>query len=162
MVQCPKCGNLVKRAMNRPPQQADCRGRQGKGPDCQDTKCAFHMHQRFCGGDYTKVMHRCASPALFLSLCLWVMLFNLSFCSRFRVVPAVVSVKLAKVRCLLHQTSLLHKLVCCIPLIQDVVILDSNCTCSQPESQAHALSALTRLCNSNMHIFWCLKGSCKV
>lgn len=53
--QCPKCGNVVKRAMNRPPQEADCRGRQGKGPDCKDTKCAFHMHQRFCGGDYIKI-----------------------------------------------------------------------------------------------------------
>ncbi|KAL3131304.1 hypothetical protein ABBQ38_000596 [Trebouxia sp. C0009 RCD-2024] len=53
--QCPKCGNVVKRAMNRPPQEADCRGRQGKGPDCKDTKCAFHMHQRFCGGDYVKI-----------------------------------------------------------------------------------------------------------
>ncbi|DBA74758.1 TPA: hypothetical protein ACH3X2_009283 [Trebouxia sp. C0005] len=53
--QCPKCGNVVKRAMNRPPQEADCRGRQGKGPDCKDTKCAYHMHQRFCGGDYTKI-----------------------------------------------------------------------------------------------------------
>lgn len=53
--QCPKCGNIVKRAMNRKPQEADCRGRQGKGPDCKDTKCAYHMHQRFCGGDYTKV-----------------------------------------------------------------------------------------------------------
>jgi len=55
LLQCPKCGNVVKRAMNRPPQEADCRGRQGKGPDCKDTKCAYHMHQRFCGGDYTKV-----------------------------------------------------------------------------------------------------------
>lgn len=53
--QCPKCGNVVKRAMNRPPQEADCRGRQGKGPDCKDTKCAYHMHQRFCGSDYTKI-----------------------------------------------------------------------------------------------------------
>ena len=55
LLQCPKCGNVVKRAMNRPPQEADCRGRQGKGPDCKDTKCAYHMHQRFCGSDYTKV-----------------------------------------------------------------------------------------------------------
>ena len=43
--------------MNRPPQEADCRGKQGKGPECRDTKCAFHMHQRFCGGVYTKVLH---------------------------------------------------------------------------------------------------------
>lgn len=57
MVQCARCGNVVKRAMNRPPQEADCRGRQGKGPECKDTKCSFHMHQRFCGGVYTKVMH---------------------------------------------------------------------------------------------------------
>jgi len=55
LLQCPKCGNAVKRAMNRPPQEADCRGRQGKGLECKDTKCAYHMHQRFCGGDYTKV-----------------------------------------------------------------------------------------------------------
>ena len=68
LIQCPKCGNLVKRAMNRPPQEADCRGGQGKGPDCRDTKCAFHMHQRFCGGDYTKVLHHCALTKLSLFL----------------------------------------------------------------------------------------------
>lgn len=51
---------MVKRAMNRRPQEADCRGRQGKGPDCKDTKCAFHMHQRFCGGEYIKVVYLCA------------------------------------------------------------------------------------------------------
>ncbi|DBA84736.1 TPA: hypothetical protein ACH3X1_005985 [Trebouxia sp. C0004] len=53
--QCSTCGNVVKRAMNRPPQEADCRGRQVKGSECKDPKCAYHMHQRFCGGGYTKI-----------------------------------------------------------------------------------------------------------
>ncbi|KAK9917313.1 hypothetical protein WJX75_003043 [Coccomyxa subellipsoidea] len=53
--ECDRCGNLVRRAMNRPPQEADCRGRMGKGSDCMDPKCAFHMHIRYCGGSYIKV-----------------------------------------------------------------------------------------------------------
>ncbi|BDA48805.1 probable SprT-like domain-containing protein Spartan at N-terminal half [Coccomyxa sp. Obi] len=53
--QCEKCGNMVKRAMNRCPQEADCRGRMGRGSACTDPKCAFHMHIRYCGGAYIKV-----------------------------------------------------------------------------------------------------------
>lgn len=70
--------------MNRPPQEADCRGRQGKGPDCKDTKCAFHMHQRFCGGDYVKVLphSRCLLLTVVFhvpwSAILWVQLCSLS------------------------------------------------------------------------------------
>eukprot|EP00884_Botryococcus_braunii_P015413 jgi/Botrbrau1/2555/Bobra.0079s0042.1 len=52
---CQQCDNLVKRAMNRPPQAADCRGRSGVGDACRDVQCAFHMHLRFCGGTYIKV-----------------------------------------------------------------------------------------------------------
>ncbi|PRW20898.1 sprT-like domain-containing Spartan [Chlorella sorokiniana] len=53
--QCERCGNLVKRAMNRPPQEADCRGRMGRGADCRDPDCRFHMHQKHCGGVWIKV-----------------------------------------------------------------------------------------------------------
>ncbi|KAK9800227.1 hypothetical protein WJX73_001175 [Symbiochloris irregularis] len=58
---CKQCGNLVKRASNRPPQVADCRGRNGRGPDCMDVKCAYHMHIKHCGGEYEKI----AEPAGF-------------------------------------------------------------------------------------------------
>lgn len=54
-LQCARCGDLVKRAMNRPPQEADCRGRMGKGKDCQDPQCAHHMHMKHCGGEFIKV-----------------------------------------------------------------------------------------------------------
>ena len=53
--QCERCADLVKRAMNRPPQEADCRGRQGRGADCADPHCRFHTHQKTCGGAYVKV-----------------------------------------------------------------------------------------------------------
>lgn len=46
---------MVKRAMNRPPQEADCRGRMGRGADCQDPKCNFHMHLKHCAGTFKKV-----------------------------------------------------------------------------------------------------------
>ncbi|GAB4819387.1 hypothetical protein N2152v2_006433 [Parachlorella kessleri] len=52
---CARCGNLVKRAMNRPPQEADCRGRMGRGEECADPHCNYHMHIRHCGGTYEKV-----------------------------------------------------------------------------------------------------------
>lgn len=53
--ECERCGNIVKRAMNRPPQEADCRGRMGRGFDCADTRCMYHMHVKHCGGTYKKI-----------------------------------------------------------------------------------------------------------
>jgi hypothetical protein len=47
----------VKRAMNRPPQPADCRGRSGVGEACRDVQCKYHMHVRFCAGTFIKVSH---------------------------------------------------------------------------------------------------------
>lgn len=38
--------------MNRPPQEADCRGRLGK--NCRDPQCTYHVHKRLCGGTYVK------------------------------------------------------------------------------------------------------------
>ncbi|KAK9867164.1 hypothetical protein WJX84_007941 [Apatococcus fuscideae] len=53
--QCNTCQNVVKRAMNRPPQEADCRGRMGRGEECQDPKCNWHMHLKHCPGTFKKV-----------------------------------------------------------------------------------------------------------
>lgn len=50
---CPRCGHLVRRAMNRPPQEADCWRR--AGPACADPRCGWHVHLRHCGGTYVKV-----------------------------------------------------------------------------------------------------------
>ena len=52
---CARCGSLVKRAMNRRPQEADCRGRMGKGSACRDPQCRWHTHLRTCGGEFIKV-----------------------------------------------------------------------------------------------------------
>lgn len=54
---CSKCGNEVRRAMNRRPQPADCRGRMGDA--CADPHCMWHMHLRMCGGEYVKVRWLC-------------------------------------------------------------------------------------------------------
>jgi hypothetical protein len=57
--QCSKCGTLVKRSTNRPPQPADCRTRiadRGSGNiECTDHQCTFHNHLRSCGGEFIKV-----------------------------------------------------------------------------------------------------------
>ncbi|KIZ00822.1 putative Zinc finger RAD18 domain-containing [Monoraphidium neglectum] len=54
---CQRCGNTIKRAMNRPPQPADCVTTRGKGEvPCGDTRCSHCMHARHCGGQYDKVM----------------------------------------------------------------------------------------------------------
>ncbi|KAK9817617.1 hypothetical protein WJX74_004869 [Apatococcus lobatus] len=53
--QCERCQNTVKRATNRPPQEADCRGRLGRGADCQDPNCNWHMHLKHCAGVFKKV-----------------------------------------------------------------------------------------------------------
>lgn len=50
--QCARCGDMVKRAMNRKPQEADCRSK--LGTLCADVYCKYHMHARFCGGMYVK------------------------------------------------------------------------------------------------------------
>jgi hypothetical protein len=49
---CGRCGSVVKRAANRPPQEADCPGRAGAA--CRDAACNFHAHVRWCGGDFVK------------------------------------------------------------------------------------------------------------
>lgn len=56
-LQCEKCGNLVKRAMNRPPQEADCNQRQSCS--MERAACSFHLHQKNCGGTYIKVTDFC-------------------------------------------------------------------------------------------------------
>lgn len=50
---CERCGNEVKRAMNRKPQEADCRWK--IGPACSDSNCRWHMHLKHCGGEFIKV-----------------------------------------------------------------------------------------------------------
>jgi len=50
---CEKCGNVVRRAVNRPPQEADCRGR--RGTSCKDISCSWHMHMKHCGSVYIKI-----------------------------------------------------------------------------------------------------------
>lgn len=50
---CARCGDEIKRAMNRKPQEADCRWRAGAG--CTDKTCRWHMHVKFCGGEYIKI-----------------------------------------------------------------------------------------------------------
>jgi hypothetical protein len=54
---CERCGDLIKRAMNRKPQEADCRLRikSGSGQQCRDTRCKWHVHLKACGGTYTKI-----------------------------------------------------------------------------------------------------------
>ncbi|KAK9814159.1 hypothetical protein WJX72_001340 [[Myrmecia] bisecta] len=57
--QCDRCGNVVKRATNRAPQEADCySNRYGKrdGAACTDPKCSYHMHVKHCGGAYVKIV----------------------------------------------------------------------------------------------------------
>lgn len=49
---CERCGDEVRRAMNRPPQEADCMHRAGAA--CTDARCRWHMHLRYCGGGYIK------------------------------------------------------------------------------------------------------------
>lgn len=61
--QCGRCGDVVKRSVNRRPQPADCRWyarRRGhkdatKDMDCNDMGCRWHMHSKFCGGEYVKI-----------------------------------------------------------------------------------------------------------
>ena len=50
---CRKCDKVIKRAMNRPPQPADCRFHRGAA--CTDPKCGYHTHIRNCGGEWVKV-----------------------------------------------------------------------------------------------------------
>jgi hypothetical protein len=49
---CGRCGSVVKRAANRPPQEADCPGRAGAA--CRDAACNYHVHVRWCGGEFVK------------------------------------------------------------------------------------------------------------
>ena len=56
---CRKCGALVKRAMNRPPQRADCavtHGNAARGAyPCSDSRCLHCVHVRTCGGEFEKI-----------------------------------------------------------------------------------------------------------
>jgi SprT-like family len=60
---CERCGREVHRAMNRKPQEADCRYKirstssssTGQVIECRDTRCSWHMHLRDCGGEYVKI-----------------------------------------------------------------------------------------------------------
>lgn len=57
--ECFRCGDMVKRAVNRKPQQADCRWYASRNIeerriDCGDVTCRWHMHQKYCGGEYVK------------------------------------------------------------------------------------------------------------
>eukprot|EP00890_Picochlorum_soloecismus_P005868 jgi/Picsp_1/6282/NSC_03632-R1_zinc finger rad18 domain-containing protein c1orf124 homolog len=51
---CSNCGDLVKRSINRKPQPADCRWHT-RDIDCKDLMCKWHMHAKYCGGEYIKV-----------------------------------------------------------------------------------------------------------
>jgi hypothetical protein len=48
-----RCEHVVKRAMNRKPQPADCLTRQGDA--CRDDRCRYHTHVRTCGGTFVKI-----------------------------------------------------------------------------------------------------------
>ncbi|KAI5064714.1 hypothetical protein GOP47_0019409 [Adiantum capillus-veneris] len=52
---CIRCGNLVKRASNRAPSQADCYQKIGGGNVCNNERCHWHWHQQLCGGEYEKI-----------------------------------------------------------------------------------------------------------
>ena len=51
---CEKCGNLIRRSMNRAPQPADCRHNRGK-TGCNDKICRYCNHAASCGGKYIKI-----------------------------------------------------------------------------------------------------------
>jgi hypothetical protein len=53
---------MVRRSMNRPPQEADCRSFSKAaaaaapgGTYCKDDRCFYHGHIKTCGGVYEKV-----------------------------------------------------------------------------------------------------------
>eukprot|EP00898_Chlorokybus_atmophyticus_P006954 jgi/Chlat1/725/Chrsp104S01201 len=56
---CEKCGEMVKRAMNRAPSAKDCmqlrRARGDGNATCTDSRCNWHTHERTCGGAFVKV-----------------------------------------------------------------------------------------------------------
>mmetsp|Transcript_745 Transcript_745/g.1246 ORF Transcript_745/g.1246 Transcript_745/m.1246 type:complete len:504 (-) Transcript_745:199-1710(-) len=67
--QCVRCGALIKRSMNRPPSEKDCRHYRLDGSKwkhdgslenarirnrCGDNTCLPHNHIRTCGGEFTK------------------------------------------------------------------------------------------------------------
>eukprot|EP00211_Chloroparvula_japonica_P003070 CAMPEP_0119121340 /NCGR_PEP_ID=MMETSP1310-20130426/2024_1 /TAXON_ID=464262 /ORGANISM="Genus nov. species nov., Strain RCC2339" /LENGTH=528 /DNA_ID=CAMNT_0007110903 /DNA_START=202 /DNA_END=1785 /DNA_ORIENTATION=- len=61
---CNRCEKVIKRSMNRPPSEKDCRyyRRDGRywdesrnGNKCGDSKCTAHNHIRLCGGTYVKI-----------------------------------------------------------------------------------------------------------
>eukprot|EP01001_Neometanema_parovale_P006159 NODE_2538_length_1395_cov_87.165881_g2413_i0.p1 GENE.NODE_2538_length_1395_cov_87.165881_g2413_i0~~NODE_2538_length_1395_cov_87.165881_g2413_i0.p1 ORF type:complete len:389 (-),score=63.49 NODE_2538_length_1395_cov_87.165881_g2413_i0:137-1303(-) len=64
---CDRCRQTIKRSMNRPPTEKDCRHyrKDGSGwvtghPNrCGDNHCSYHNHARICGGTWVKT----ASPA---------------------------------------------------------------------------------------------------
>ncbi|GIL49975.1 hypothetical protein Vafri_6103, partial [Volvox africanus] len=61
--ECERCKKVIKRAMNRPPQEADCIGRTGsRGAACHDPNCGYHTHLRTCGGAYIKIREPDSKP----------------------------------------------------------------------------------------------------
>ena len=58
---CARCGHEIFRAMDRPPQPADC-VRKGRHGGCDGAGCGYHAHVRACGGRYEKVAAPSAAP----------------------------------------------------------------------------------------------------
>lgn len=56
---CETCSRIVKRSMNRPPQNADCPYRKPENDSL--CTCAHHAHVKNCGGQFKKVSEDLAS-----------------------------------------------------------------------------------------------------
>lgn len=56
---CSCCGDIIKRAMNRPPSRSDCIQKSAISGMCENQHCHWHSHQRLCGAEYEKI----AEPA---------------------------------------------------------------------------------------------------
>eukprot|EP00250_Pteridium_aquilinum_P003515 c13827_g1_i1 orf=134-2152(+) len=52
---CIRCGDVIKRANNRAPSQADCFQKAVRGNVCSNEHCHWHGHQQHCGGEYEKI-----------------------------------------------------------------------------------------------------------
>ncbi|CAA6664838.1 unnamed protein product [Spirodela intermedia] len=52
---CESCGDLIKRAMNRPPMASDCIGKVKHGGPCGNPYCHWHSHRASCSGRYVKI-----------------------------------------------------------------------------------------------------------
>lgn len=57
--ECDKCGDEIRRMINRKPQPADCSRRFiDRNNRCCDQYCHWHMHSKYCNGHYVKVRKR--------------------------------------------------------------------------------------------------------